>query len=974
MTQTLRYACLFIFSLPCFAFGAWPNDLREDADLRCVSFVDDQFGWCVGDRGTILATRDGGRSWRLQNCPIPCNLNSVHFVDRRTGWAAGGYTIPFLSRSQGVVIHTIDGGKSWTQLDTSLLAEIGSIHFFDKARGYILSNRSLVHPSGVLTTKNGGQSWSPNSSSILRDCVNGQFTSLSDGLAVDRLGQVNQVTRGKSTLVESRSKSHLRNVQILSATDFIACGDDGVIVSSHDGGRNWQLPNAMKTVPAIDFRAIETDSTNCWIAGSPGTIIMHSSNSGRNWRPIETPTTLPILDLEFQNETTGWAVGALGLIIHTNDGGRNWKFQRGGNRRVATMPILPHPSTVSWADLANHSTIDGLRSRFLFLNSPSTLRIGRTSDHVRVHEALVSLGAGCSQPLTDQTLFDVRTSVPINQLLPKTASIGTTLDAVTARISKEIRIWRPSVIQLQRPEAGHIDAHRIIHDVTRKAIDQAANPNRNTLRLPAWKVNEVWFAESSTSFNSASNDGLELLSGWSANDLAAQARNIAETGSPVSQALQPARVDRFTTADRQTRSIRQLVNSESNSRAFRRTRLPLPTDVSAKQKQFESRRNLERIMSRDMANGTATISEQMTNFPDDLRGQFLFKSAQNAFRSGDFELAEQMLQQLIVQLNQHRLAEPAAVALIQNLVSEEITIATKANSSTNENTADSSRGPRAQLISVKSSPRWKTASTKIQSILAMQPMWNFLPEMQFPYASLKRRFMMSPRVDRFFENQAASQRDFTWRTCARCENWLANPKNTALLRPIAHCVWSPVRPKLDGHLDEPVWKNCPPVELHDKDIASHILFFFDSKFLYIGVTSQKVPSVEYAVRKAERDRDAHLERSDHIQFAFDVDRDFSTYWLLGIDHQGRCYDRLHTYVGWNPKWYIATSEDENMWTVEVAIPLSQLTVTKNTQKAWNMGIRRNIPRVGAVDWPARPRAAEYQSPSEMGVLIFDGAD
>ena len=58
----------------------------------------------------------------------------------------------------------------------------------------------------------------------------------------------------------------------------------------------------------------------------------------------------------------------------------------------------------------------------------------------------------------------------------------------------------------------------------------------------------------------------------------------------------------------------------------------------------------------------------------------------------------------------------------------------------------------------------------------------------------------------------------------------------------------------------------------------------------------------------------------------------------------------------------------------IAIPLSQLTVTKNTQKAWNMGIRRNIPRVGAVDWPARPRAAEYHSPSEMGVLIFDSAD
>ena len=39
---------------------------KENAGLKCITFVDDKSGWAVGHYGLILHTRDGGKSWETQ--------------------------------------------------------------------------------------------------------------------------------------------------------------------------------------------------------------------------------------------------------------------------------------------------------------------------------------------------------------------------------------------------------------------------------------------------------------------------------------------------------------------------------------------------------------------------------------------------------------------------------------------------------------------------------------------------------------------------------------------------------------------------------------------------------------------------------------------------------------------------------------------------------------------------------------------
>jgi hypothetical protein len=43
----------------------------------------------VGQRGHVLVSDDGGKSWRQSPVPVSSDLTSVFFVDERSGWAVG---------------------------------------------------------------------------------------------------------------------------------------------------------------------------------------------------------------------------------------------------------------------------------------------------------------------------------------------------------------------------------------------------------------------------------------------------------------------------------------------------------------------------------------------------------------------------------------------------------------------------------------------------------------------------------------------------------------------------------------------------------------------------------------------------------------------------------------------------------------------------------------------------------------------
>jgi photosystem II stability/assembly factor-like uncharacterized protein len=66
-------------------------------------------------------------------------------------------------------------------------------------------------------------------------------------------------------------------------------------------------------------------------AGERGRIVW-SDDDGRSWRQARTPTSVTLTNIRFVSPREGWAIGQMGVILHTLDGGRDWTLQYDGIR------------------------------------------------------------------------------------------------------------------------------------------------------------------------------------------------------------------------------------------------------------------------------------------------------------------------------------------------------------------------------------------------------------------------------------------------------------------------------------------------------------------------------------------------------------------------------------------------------------------------------------------------------------------
>ena len=103
-----------------------------------------------------------------------------------------------------------------------------------------------------------------------------------------------------------------------------------------------------------------------------------------------------------------------------------------------------------------------------------------------------------------------------------------------------------------------------------------------------------------------------------------------------------------------------------------------------------------------------------------------------------------------------------------------------------------------------------------------------------------------------------------------------------------------------------------------------------------------------------------------MRIRLDVDRDYTTFYSLSIDHRGWTNDACWGDTSWNPKWFVAAEGDAEHWTVEAAIPWGELTATAPTTgaAAWAVSCERTPP-----DSPPDSRH-DRLNPRDFSVLLL----
>ena len=678
---------------------------KDDAALHAVEVLGKKVAWAVGDHGTVWQTSDGGESWSLLQVPADVSLRSMCFLSKRIGegqvgtsqiaWLAGRGTRPYTRSGYGVILKTTDGGKSWLMPgEGQVLPPLNHVRFFGPDEGVAVGEATPDFPTGVLTTRDGGETWQPAPGKRAAGWHAAAFTELNDGIVVGPRGSVSLVA-GTNVAPPRLDASSLRGIRAVDSADGLtawAVGDGATVLSSSNGGVSWKALNASfppELSRFVDFAAVSAVNSKVWVAGNPGSCVWHSRDGGTVWTRQATGHSTPIHALNFSTEETGFAVGAFGTILRTTDGGSSWTVCRAGRRRAAILAIHTRPEKIPFGMLARQGGDEGFRSVAIVVPRRDAAVETELSLERQMQDAVTTVGGsetrlGWRLPIA---LPDVDTSVDLLTAEWQMHTEGKLVEVVVSNLVAAIRTWRPSVVVVEEPVEDDAAA-KLILDAVKRAVDEAADStsfieHQEITRLNAWKVKRVFTRVSSETRAGMTIDPYDVLPrlGTTVEVAASAGRAKLMTAiehAPHSESFIPIETgeSRFTLVSHRDFWAGIALSPDS---AARRPRLPVIEGQLEKQKELAIRQRNFRGISEKYVDDKQKASQLVAELRNVVRGMPARQAAlQIAHLASDYrrrsqwDLAEATFIELIERYPNEPVAAEAMLWLLQLWSSSEM--------------------------------------------------------------------------------------------------------------------------------------------------------------------------------------------------------------------------------------------------------------------------------------------------------------
>jgi len=508
------------------------GERHNDARLNDVCFATPMIGWAVGDCGVIWHTQNGGQNWQLQESGTDSPLFAVDFIDAHNGIAVGGTTEPYSHRGCGVVLRTSDGGQCWERLVTFAFPILYCLRIDEPGRLWVAGSASETCPTGILRTSDNGQTWQMQpgaknegwASLGFIDTNGGPNPNTKVGAGIGLDGAI-QIVRDKPALSQTpplglrRAKAvdvfsprsvamqnHGMTQQVTSPYTGWLVGDGGVIMCSRNTGMTWEVPQGFLPIDRpdlFDFQTVFARDTNIWVAGNPGTMIFFSNDCGANWQAAPSGVATPVRKIRFITPQQGYAVGDLGTILATSDGGRSWQIQRAGGARLAVLGIFGRVQDVPYEAMAQLCLEEGYLGGVSIVFRQDSMRQDGSEIPAmrRLHEALVNCGGASSMQPWAFSLDHDELPGSLERILERLEleNDGHGLARLREYLVATIRTWRPNIIITPGdvPDVKwHDSARDLLHREILFAVQAAANPmmypeQLTEMRLQTWQVDKV---------------------------------------------------------------------------------------------------------------------------------------------------------------------------------------------------------------------------------------------------------------------------------------------------------------------------------------------------------------------------------------------------------------------------------------------------------------------------------------------------
>jgi photosystem II stability/assembly factor-like uncharacterized protein len=316
-----------------------PQTGGTTAELRGLSIVDENIAWASGQRGTVLRTTDGGRSWRADTIPGATTLD-MRSIDAISAMTAVAASAGEAERGLARFFRTTDGGRTWTQVfsttDTGVFFD--AVRFWDDRHGIAMSD-----PVGgklfLLRTEDGGATWSRIPPAVLPPMLPGEAAFAASGqcVAVQGTSNVWIATGGADTARVFRSADRgatwtvvntpVRSGGGVAGIFAVAFADArrGVVVGGNyqqprqpslnvavtdDGGRSWRAARGPMP-PGYMSSVAFARGPNVVAVGLAGTAV--SADRGETWTMVDS-IAYNAVGFARGSASGGWAVGPRGRV------------------------------------------------------------------------------------------------------------------------------------------------------------------------------------------------------------------------------------------------------------------------------------------------------------------------------------------------------------------------------------------------------------------------------------------------------------------------------------------------------------------------------------------------------------------------------------------------------------------------------------------------------------------------------------
>lgn len=279
---------LVLFLLTSFFQTARADWVKQESNslawLHDVYFLTEDKGWIAGSGGTLLATVDGGKTWKNEKNFTADNIRQVYFTSDKNGWLLCERDIYSLgARAPSYLLKTSDGGAHWERIEFGgdRRERIAKVFFGENGAG------AAIGESGAyFALQDDKKTWKKMPAPVRYLLLDGIFTDDSHGALV---------------------------------------GAGGTILFTEDAGSSWNKSNVSGGSSAKLNAVFFINQKTGWTVGSQGKIYQ-TFNGGKQWREQNSNTSKNLTDVFFCDTAEGWAVGEEGLILHTTTAGNVWNI------------------------------------------------------------------------------------------------------------------------------------------------------------------------------------------------------------------------------------------------------------------------------------------------------------------------------------------------------------------------------------------------------------------------------------------------------------------------------------------------------------------------------------------------------------------------------------------------------------------------------------------------------------------------